>query len=114
MEINGSWLRVKGEWFIVKGCGYLAPHNGGFITKEISRLVKKIYLAPIVVNDINLEVQNVFVAVLQGVSDVNTFFTLQRCLNSEFRLLGRELTMVMHDLLVALNKIGISRSGVVI
>lgn len=99
---------------VLKGWGYLAPHNGGFITKEISRLVKKIYLAPIVVNDINLEVQNVFVAVLQGVSDVNTFFTLQRCLNSEFRLLGRELTMVMHDLLVALNKIGISRSGVVI
>ena len=88
--------------------------NGNFITKELSRLVKKIYLAPIVVNDIHSEVQNVFVAVLQGVSDINTFFTLQRFLNSEFELLGQKLIMVMRDLLVALNKIGISRKDVVI
>ena len=66
------------------------------------------------VNDIHSEVQNVFVAVLQGVSDINTFFTLQRFLNSEFELLGQKLTMVMRDLLLALNKIGISRKDVVI
>lgn len=71
-------------------------------------------LAPIVVNDIHSEVQNVFLAVLQGVNDINTFFTLQKCLNSEFKLLGQKLAMVMRDLLVALNKIGISRSDVVI
>ena len=99
---------------VLKGWAYLEPHNGNFITKELSRLVKKIYLAPIVVNDIHSEVQNVFVAVLQGVSDINTFFTLQRFLNSEFELLGQKLTMVMRDLLVALNKIGISRKDVVI
>ena len=99
---------------VLKGWAYLEPHNGNFITKELSRLVKKIYLAPIVVKDIHSEVQNVFVAVLQGVSDINTFFTLQRFLNSEFELLGQKLTMVMRDLLVALNKIGISRKDVVI
>ena len=92
----------------------MAPYNSNFITKEVTKLVKEIYLAPIVVNDIHSEVQNVFVAVLQGVSDINTFFTLQRFLNSEFELLGQKLTMVMRDLLVALNKIGISRKDVVI
>lgn len=99
---------------VLKGWAYLAPYDGSFITKELSKLVKKIYLAPIVINDINLEVQNVFVTVLQGVSDINTFFTLQRFLNSEFELLGQKLTMVMRDLLVALNKISISRKDVVI
>ena len=38
----------------------------------------------------------------------------QRFLNSEFELLGQKLTMVMRDLLVALNKISISRKDVVI
>jgi hypothetical protein len=99
---------------VLKGWSYLAPYNSNFITKEVTKLVKEIYLAPIVVNDIHSEVQNVFLAVLQGVNDINTFFTLQKCLNSEFKLLGQKLAMVMRDLLVALNKIGINRSDVVI
>lgn len=99
---------------VLKGWGYLEPQNRNFVIKEMTLLVKQMYLAPIVVTDLHQEVQNVFVSVLHGVSDVNVFFTLHKYLSYEFRLLGNKMTMVIYDLLGALNKIGVSRNSVVI
>jgi len=98
----------------LKGWSYLEPMNRVFIISELVRLVKKIYLAPIIVTDLHREVENVFVAVLKGVSDINVFFFLHKKLNAEFKLLGQKLPQVLHDLLMALDKIAIGRSDVVI
>lgn len=98
----------------LKGWSYLEPMNRVFIISELVRLVKKIYLAPIIVTDLHREVENVFVAVLKGVNDINVFFFLHKKLNTEFKLLGQKLPQVLHDLLMALDKIAIGRSDVVI
>ncbi len=99
---------------VLKGWSYLVPLNRTFIISELVRLVKKIYMAPIVVKNIQREVENIFVAVLQGVNDINVFFFLQKKLNAEFKLLGQKLPQVLHDLLMALDKIAHGRSDVVI
>ena len=98
----------------LKGWSYLEPMNRVFIISELVWLVKKIYLAPIIVTDLHREVENVFVAVLKGVNDINVFFFLHKKLNTEFKLLGQKLPQVLHDLLMALDKIAIGRSDVVI
>lgn len=98
----------------LKGWSYLVSVNRAFIISELVRLVKKIYLTPIIVTDLHMEVENVFVTVLMSVCDINVFFFLQKELNAEFKLLGQKLPQVLHDLLMALDKISIGRSNVVI
>lgn len=64
--------------------------------------------------DLHREVENVFVNVLKGVSDINVVFFLHKMLSAEFKLLGQKLPQVLHVLLMALDKIAIGRSDVVI
>lgn len=99
---------------VLKGWSYLEPLNRAFIISELVKLVKKMYLAPIIVTDLHREVENVFVNVLKGVSDINVVFFLHKMLSAEFKLLGQKLPQVLHVLLMALDKIAIGRSDVVI
>lgn len=86
----------------LKGWGYLESLNVSFVMTELSRLVKKIYLSPVVATNIHREVQKTFTIVLQGERGMKAFFILQKILNSEFKLLGNKLYMVLKDLLTAL------------
>lgn len=98
----------------LKGWSYLESLNTNFVMVELSRLVKKIYLAPVVTTDMHREVQKAFSTVLQGEYNIKTFFILQKSLSSEFELLGNKLTMVIKDLLSALEILGNGMNGVII
>lgn len=98
----------------LKGWCYLETFNQSFVMIELSRLAKKIYLAPVVATNIHREVQKVFSTVLQGERDVKVLFMLQKSLNSEFKLLGNKLTMVLKDLLTAVEALGDGKNGVII
>lgn len=98
----------------LKGWCYLESLNTGFVTSELGKLARLIYLAPVVATDIHREIQKAFATVLQGERDVKTFFMLQRSLSSEFKLLGNKLAMVLKDLLLALEVLGNGMNGVII
>ena len=98
----------------LRGWCYLETLNAGFVTGELSKLARMIYLAPVVATDIHREIQKAFATVLQGERDVKTFFMLQRSLSSEFKLLGNKMAMVLKDLLSALEVLGNGMSGVII
>ena len=98
----------------LKGWCYLETLNVGFVTGELSKLARMIYLAPVVATDIHREIQKAFATVLQGERDVKTFFMLQRSLSSEFQLLGNKMAMVLKDFLSALEVLGNGMNGVII